>query len=66
VRSLTLDQVKALDAGSYAGPQFAGEPIPTYAETLALVKGTGVRLLLTSRTPRWSRTSCASRRSTTW
>lgn len=46
VRSLTIEQVKALDAGSYVGPEFAGERIPTYEETLAVVKGTGVRLLL--------------------
>jgi glycerophosphoryl diester phosphodiesterase len=46
VRSLSLEQVKALDAGSYVGPEFAGERIPTFEETLALVKGTGVRLLL--------------------
>jgi glycerophosphoryl diester phosphodiesterase len=46
VRSLTLEQVKALDAGSYAGPGFTGERIPTFAETLAAVQGTGVRLLL--------------------
>jgi glycerophosphoryl diester phosphodiesterase len=46
IRTLTLEQAKALDAGSYVGADFAGERIPTYAETLALVQGTGVRLLL--------------------
>jgi len=46
VNDLTLAQVKALDAGSYQSPEFAGERIPTFEETLAVVKGTGVRLLL--------------------
>ncbi len=31
---LTLAQVKALDAGSHKGAQFAGERIPTFAEAL--------------------------------
>lgn len=44
--SLTLAQIKTLDAGSYAGPQFVGERIPTFEETLELVKGSGVKLLL--------------------
>ncbi|MEO3785796.1 glycerophosphodiester phosphodiesterase family protein [Actinocorallia sp. B10E7] len=39
VRDLTLEQIKALDAGG-------GERVPTYAETLATLQGTGVRLLL--------------------
>ncbi|MPZ61398.1 MAG: hypothetical protein GEU93_08890 [Propionibacteriales bacterium] len=46
VSELTLEQVKGLDAGSYVSSEFAGERIPTYEETLELVKGTGVRLLL--------------------
>ena len=46
VKDLTLEEVKQLDAGSYAGEEFAGEQIPTYAEALETVKGTGVRLLL--------------------
>ena len=31
---MTLAEIKSLDAGSHAGPQFAGEPVPTYPETL--------------------------------
>ncbi|WP_338450090.1 glycerophosphodiester phosphodiesterase family protein [Niallia oryzisoli] len=46
VKDMTLADVKQLDAGSYAGEQFAGEQIPTYAEVLETVKGTNVRLLL--------------------
>jgi glycerophosphoryl diester phosphodiesterase len=46
VSRLTLAEVKALDAGSYLASEFAGERVPTYAETLDAVKGTGVMLLL--------------------
>lgn len=46
VSHMTLAEVKALDAGSYLSPAFAGERIPTYAETLDAVDGTGVMLLL--------------------
>ena len=34
VASLTLAQLKSLDAGSKFSPAFAGEPIPTFAEAL--------------------------------
>jgi glycerophosphoryl diester phosphodiesterase len=50
VSELTLAQVKALDAGSHESPAFAGERIPTYEETLQLVRGTGVKLLLDIKT----------------
>jgi len=35
VWTLTLSQVRDLDAGSHQGPQFAGERVPTLAEALA-------------------------------
>lgn len=35
VRRLTVRQLKELDAGSWFGPAFAGEPIPTLEEVLA-------------------------------
>lgn len=38
VRNKTLDQLKALDAGSWFSPQFKGEPIPTLAEALNALK----------------------------
>lgn len=50
VSDLTLAQIKALDAGSYAGAQFAGQKVPTFEEALATAKGTGVRLLLDIKT----------------
>ena len=37
VTSLTLAQLKSLDAGSWKGPQFTNERIPTLAETLAIM-----------------------------
>jgi len=35
---LTLAQIKALDAGSWFGPEFAGEPVPTLAEVVELLR----------------------------
>ncbi len=35
VRTMTLAQIKSLDAGVHFGPQFAGERIPTLEEVLA-------------------------------
>lgn len=45
VSNLTLAQVKALDAGSWYGPQYAGEKIPTLTEALQFINGRG-RILL--------------------
>ena len=45
VADLTLAQLKTLDAGSWRGPEFAGERIPTLAEAVAAARGKG-RLLL--------------------
>jgi glycerophosphoryl diester phosphodiesterase len=36
---MTLEQVKALDAGSWKGEAYRGERVPTLAEALALTKG---------------------------
>ncbi len=45
VGSLTVAQLKLLDAGSWFAPEFAGEQIPTLEEALALIKGQGVAVL---------------------
>lgn len=42
VKQLTLVQLKELDAGSWFGPQFAGERIPTLDEVLAFARETDV------------------------
>lgn len=39
VASRTLEELRALDAGAWFSESFAGEPIPTLAEALALVSG---------------------------
>ncbi len=39
VKDMTLAQLKELDAGSWYGPEFAGERIPTLAEVLEWAKG---------------------------
>jgi glycerophosphoryl diester phosphodiesterase len=46
VDGLTLSEIKKLDAGSHVGKRFPHERVPTYQETLELVSGTGVKLLL--------------------
>lgn len=43
VANHTLDDLRALDAGSWFSPRFLGEPIPTLGEVLDLVRG---RILL--------------------
>ena len=44
--ALTLDEIKALDAGMFKGEQFRGVRIPTLAETLETLKPTGVDVKL--------------------
>jgi glycerophosphoryl diester phosphodiesterase len=46
VGRMTLAEVRSLDAGSHAGPRFAGEPVPTYPETLEALRGSGATLIL--------------------
>ncbi len=38
IRAMTLEEVKQLDAGRWFDPVFAGVRVPTFEETLALVK----------------------------
>ena len=45
VADLTLEQLKALDAGAWKGAQFAGERIPTLDEVLASFGGRAVFLI---------------------
>lgn len=35
----TLAEIKRLDAGSWFGPEFAGERVPTFDEAVALIRG---------------------------
>jgi len=49
VSDMTVVQLKQLDAGSWWGPQFKGEAVPTLAEALLMAKRRG-RLLLDIKT----------------
>jgi glycerophosphoryl diester phosphodiesterase len=51
VRQQTIAEIKALDAGSWFGPQFAGETVLTLPEVLALV-GNAARLNVEVKAPR--------------
>lgn len=42
--TLTLAEIKALDAGLFKGEEFRGTRIPTLAETLVFLRGKGVTL----------------------
>jgi glycerophosphoryl diester phosphodiesterase len=44
--ALTLAQVKALDAGSWFDPAYAGTPVPTFAEFLDVLAASGHRALI--------------------
>lgn len=46
VTSLSLKEITALDAGSYAGDAYAGERVPTFEEVLEFAQANGVMLLL--------------------
>lgn len=46
VGRMTLAEVRSLDAGSHAGPRFAGERVPTYPEALRALRGLGATLVL--------------------
>ncbi|WP_347551491.1 glycerophosphodiester phosphodiesterase family protein [Pseudalkalibacillus hwajinpoensis] len=49
VKDLTLDELQSLDAGSWFGEEFAGEPIPTLGEVLDEYRGkTGILIELKS------------------
>ncbi|MGM9922448.1 MAG: glycerophosphodiester phosphodiesterase [Bhargavaea sp.] len=39
VGSLTFDEIRQLDAGSWFGPEFAGEKVPTFEEILDAFRG---------------------------
>ena len=52
VRDLTLDQVRQLDAGSWYGPKFAGERVPTFEEVVALAREQGIRIFPEVKDPR--------------
>jgi glycerophosphoryl diester phosphodiesterase len=46
VGELTLSEVRALDAGSYVGQEFADQKVPTFQEVLEVVRATGTKVVL--------------------
>ena len=50
IKDLTLDEIKALDAGAKKGAAFAGEKVPTLAEALACFPKTGIYLNIHCKT----------------
>ncbi|GAA2295649.1 hydrolase [Nonomuraea roseoviolacea subsp. roseoviolacea] len=51
VSGLSLAEIRKLDAGSWFGGDFAGERVPTLAETLSAMDGSGMGLLLEIKAP---------------
>ncbi|MEZ7131292.1 glycerophosphodiester phosphodiesterase [Nonomuraea sp. AD125B] len=51
VGDLTLAQIRRLDAGSWAGSRYAGEPVPTLGDALDAMAGSGMGLLLEVKSP---------------
>jgi glycerophosphoryl diester phosphodiesterase len=51
VAGLTAGQIAELDAGSWFGPHFAGEPVPTFARLLDDLADRGGRLMLELKHP---------------
>jgi glycerophosphoryl diester phosphodiesterase len=52
LRDLTLEQVKALDAGSWFAPSFAGEQVPTFEEVVGLASEHNIRIFPEVKDPR--------------
>ena len=46
VTELTVAELKRLDAGSWKGSDYAGEPVPTLAEALDLLKDSGCQAVI--------------------
>ena len=53
LRDLTLEQVRALDAGSWFGPAFAGERVPTFEEVVSLARDENIRIFPEVKDPRF-------------
>jgi glycerophosphoryl diester phosphodiesterase len=51
IASLTLDDVRRLDAGSWFGPQYAGERIPLLREVLELCASEGAGVFVELKSP---------------
>jgi glycerophosphoryl diester phosphodiesterase len=54
LRDLTLEQIQALDAGSWFDAKFAGEKVPTFEEVVALARERGIKIFPEIKDPRFS------------
>jgi glycerophosphoryl diester phosphodiesterase len=53
IRDFTLAEIGKLDAGTWFAPEFAGEVVPTLADVLGAIHGSGSGLLLEVKAPRY-------------
>lgn len=51
VKDFTLAEIRQLDAGSWFGPEFAGEPVPTLAEMVELVRPSRSGIIMELKSP---------------
>ena len=51
VRDFTAAEMNTLDAGSWKGAQFAGEKLPTFAESIEVIRKSGSGMLLEIKAP---------------
>ncbi|WP_309067594.1 glycerophosphodiester phosphodiesterase family protein [Microbacterium sp.] len=51
VQDFTLAEIKQLDAGSWFGPEFAGEPVPTLAEMVSQVRSSRAGIIMELKSP---------------
>lgn len=51
VKDFTLAEIKQLDAGSWFSPEFAGEPVPTLAEMVQVVRPSASGIIMELKSP---------------
>lgn len=51
VKDFTLAEITQLDAGSWFGPEFAGEPVPTLAEMIEQVRKSRAGIIMELKSP---------------
>jgi glycerophosphoryl diester phosphodiesterase len=59
IADMTLAEIKALDAGSWFGTEFAGEQIPTLVEALTLANGQAT-IIIDPKYPHWAEDAAAT------
>lgn len=59
IADMTIAEIKALDAGSWFGTEFAGEQIPTLVEALTLANGQAT-IIIDPKYPHWAEDAAAT------